>query len=1418
MAIVKSSWTSASSFELAAAPFENAPAIADAIVLAQRAYYNALTSGFSGFDTESPTYVAGMLNNGDRVEEWGSKLNSLAPSVTRLEYTFQDTPYKAILTGAVTAKFSAGGVTPAGTITGMKVVDTQGRWQVSMTGADNVAVADDARMSRLEIASLDDAGNVVASLTYLGAFTASDSNGQVSGKVTALIFSANGQTINASGSWLWSDIATLDSTTNNATAFLSGLLNGADSITGGDGGEELSGFGGDDRLAGGSGDDRFLAESGNDTYDGGSGTDTLVLEGAAADYSFSIPSATTLRITGHERSLSVSNVEQVVFTDAPNVVRLLNRDGERDLLAMAGSQQADILTGTDLANTLDALGGDDQLFGQGGDDVLEGGAGNDLLDGGSGADQLRGGTGNDTYVVDNAGDVVTELDKSGNDTVNTDLASYTLSDNLENLSYTGAAAFTGTGNALANRIVGGEGADTLSGGEGGDTLLGGAGDDLLDGGKGADRLEGGEGNDTYVVDSAGDIVKDTGGDADLVRIQGDTVATYVMTEGIENLIHEGSKAITVTGNALNNRIEGSTLSDTLKGGAGDDVLIGNAGDDKLLGGDGDDHFLEELGNDSYDGGAGVDTLYLAGSADDYGFSLPTASGVKITGLGRTLTVTGVEQVVFAADPAAIRLLNRDGARDLLAMAGSQQADVLTGDDKSNVLNGEGGDDLLSGGAGNDVLNGGAGNDTLEGGSGADVMTGGAGNDIYFVDDTGDQVLELSGGGNDWIKTSLASYTLESNPQVEALSFTGDGAFTGTGNDLANRLSGGAGDDILNGGRGADRMEGGLGNDTYFVDNAGDVVRDEGGEADTVKLIGDAVTSYSLGEGIENLIYLGSKAITVTGNALGNRIEGGTLNDTLKGGLGDDVLVGGAGNDILIGGDGDDVAEFSGSWSQYAVAKSGTSYVIQGADGKDTLTGIERVRFGDGSSFAIEALLPDGGVDIGGGNGNQTLPYSLPDYLLPGLIEDSSVRWNSNAALGTAVTLSYSFMNQVPFYAKVDDAQGFKPMTDTQKTAVREALAAIAETTNVTFVEVSDLGSGGQLRFGTNFQAGSAGYAYYPSRFSSLGGDVFLANNQDSNTDFTPGSYGWATVIHEIGHALGLKHPHEAPVLPTAVDSERYTIMSYEHPADSYVVQVSGTAQAYSYTAFEWSAESLMTYDIAALQYLYGANSNGNGGADSYSLPTDRPFFKTLWDGGGLDTLDCSNQTRACAIDLTPGSYSSIGMLSTAYDLLPAFYSGTYVPTYLGHDNLGIAYGTVIENAVGGSKDDHLTGNGVANTLDGGNGNDWLFGGAGRDVFRFSTLLSTTDNVDRIADFTTGTDRIALDMSVFMSLQVGSLSGDAFYAAAGATAAQDAGDRIIYDTQSGALYFDQDGVGGMEAIKFAVLDNHASLTVKDFLLI
>ncbi|WP_281274773.1 calcium-binding protein, partial [Azospirillum griseum] len=165
--------------------------------------------------------------------------------------------------------------------------------------------------------------------------------------------------------------------------------------------------------------------------------------------------------------------------------------------------------------------------------------------------------------------------------------------------------------------------------------------------------------------------------------------------------------------------------------------------------------------------------------------------------------------------------------------------------------------------------------------------------VYIVDDAGDVVTELAGEGSDEVRTSLSSYALSAN--VETLSYTGTGNFTGVGNALDNLIQGGAGNDTLSGGVGNDTLVGGLGNDVYIVDDAGDAVTELAGEgSDEVRT---SLSSYGLSANVETLTYTGTGNFTGVGNALDNLIRGGAGNDTLSGGAGNDALLGGLGNDV-----------------------------------------------------------------------------------------------------------------------------------------------------------------------------------------------------------------------------------------------------------------------------------------------------------------------------------------------------------------------------------------------------------------------------------------------------------------------------------------------------------------------------------------
>lgn len=261
-----------------------------------------------------------------------------------------------------------------------------------------------------------------------------------------------------------------------------------------------------------------------------------------------------------------------------------------------------ILTGTSGNNVLTGRAGNDQLCGLAGNDTLNGGAGNDLLDGGIGSDTMMGGTGNDIYVVDAAGDVVTELVNEGTDTVQSRIT-YTLGNNVENLRLTGTAAINGTGNALNNILIGNSANNTLNGG---------AGKDRLDGGFGSDMMVGGTGDDTYVVNQVGDVVSETAGQGtDTVE----SCITFTLGSNVENLILTGTANINGTGSSASNRLLGNSGDNILDGGSGDDSADGGLGNDTLRGGSGNDILSGGDGIDTLDGGSGVDHL-LGGAGND----------------------------------------------------------------------------------------------------------------------------------------------------------------------------------------------------------------------------------------------------------------------------------------------------------------------------------------------------------------------------------------------------------------------------------------------------------------------------------------------------------------------------------------------------------------------------------------------------------------------------------------------------------------------------------------------------------------------------------------------------------------------------------------------------------------------------------
>jgi Ca2+-binding RTX toxin-like protein len=551
-------------------------------------------------------------------------------------------------------------------------------------------------------------------------------------------------------------------------------------------------------------------------------------------------------------------------------------------------------TGDDL---LYGYGGSDWLYGYGGADRLFGGAGEDRLNGGDDNDYLDGGTGND--YLDGG---------SGNDWLEGGAGTNTL--------------VGGDGNDVLN---GGDDKDYLDGGTGNDYLDGGTGNDNLDGRAGADTLVGGDGNDIYFVDNADDMVVENAGEGadDLVY----SSISYTLAANVEELVLTGTAAIKGVGNGLANALGGNTANNRLDGQYGDDYLNGDDGADTLIGGAGNDTYVVDDAGDVVIETT-VSSIFSLTEIDlvRSSVSYTLAANVEKLILTRTVALNGtgndLDNILYAnsgnnvlnggtgSDTASYQYGATKGVTVSLAVATAQ----ATGGSGSDTLIGF---ENLAGSNYADTLTGNASANVLDGLGGADTLKGGTGNDIYVVDNAGDIVVENTGEGADMVISSVP-HVLSAN--VETLSLTGTAAINGTGNALANTITGN-----LN--SAANVLIGGAGNDTYQVDSGDTVVEVAGDGIDLVQ----ASASHTLGAEVEKLTLTGMAAINGTGNNLANTLAGNYGANRLDGGAGADTLVGGGGNDtFIIDNAGDVVTETDTSAAQIDTVQSSVSYVLSTA--------------------------------------------------------------------------------------------------------------------------------------------------------------------------------------------------------------------------------------------------------------------------------------------------------------------------------------------------------------------------------------------------------------------------------------------------------------------------------------------------------
>ena len=348
-------------------------------------------------------------------------------------------------------------------------------------------------------------------------------------------------------------------------------------------------------------------------------------------------------------------------------------------------------------------------------------------------------------------------------------------------------------------------------------------------------------------------------------------------------------------------------------------------------------------------------------------------------------------------------------------------------------------------------------------------------------------------------------------------------------------------------------------------------------------------------------------------------------------------------------------------------------------------------------------------------------------------------WPGYSAPGADATLPNGHEPFEPNYSVLSAAQA---------DAFRDAIGAWSRLIAPPVVETNDLTNPGEIRVAFTDTGGDGGliavgaYTYVPfnsdEASNPLDGDIWLneiykSRNYRIGWDLAGGDSPSPVLLHEIGHALGLKHPFDAPnTLAAPYDNVLYTVMSYNISGfnEETLTFADGGGGQLLTSGTRAVVNAPMVFDIAAVQSVYGANPTTAAGDTTYTFDESKTFFTSIYDAGGMDTIDLSAHGRSSNIDLTPGAYSSIDIFSA--DQQKAYWAKIFpglAPKiadqidndinhnilYTGLDNLGIAFSTTIENANGGAGDDTITGNVANNSLNGGAGDDEIHAAAGNDT-------------------------------------------------------------------------------------------------------
>lgn len=842
----------------------------------------------------------------------------------------------------------------------------------------------------------------------------------------------------------------------------------------------------------------------------------------------------------------------------------------------------------------------------------------------------------------------------------------------------------------------------------------------------------------------------------------------------------------VLGTVGNDDIHGTIGVDSIDAGIGNDTLNGMSGNDMLYGG---------AGNDIFIGGDGDDVLY-GGDGDD------TASySTAILGIVANLASITPQNTGITGIDKFISIENLIGGLGADFLGGSDIANLLDGGDSNDTLNGYSGNDSLWGGSGNDLLLGGLGDDVLNGGLGDDVIYGGAGIDTvsYSLETAGIianlktsvatggligtdllyNIENLSGGaGNDSLTGDNAHNKLSGGDGADTLDggAGNDTLFGGAGNDL---LTAGIGDDVLSGGSDDDTLDGGTGSDWVSYEGQTFAVIVDLSQGTVEKAEGAGIDHFLNIENIQGSDY----SCTLLGDSSANRINGGVSGDTLDGGAGADTLSGGKGDDT------------------YYTENIGDSVLEGQAGGIDSV--FSQVSFSLGDYIENLTLLGSAKQATGNAEANQLTGNELSN-ILSGLDGNDTLYGGGGNDL-----ISGGDGNDLLFGGAGNDTLSGGAGMDTA------SYIGAAENLSLSLAIST---SQPENSLGTDMLFG------IENLISGSGNDHVVG---DSNANMLDGGIGDDTLEGGAGNdslAGGMGSDTASYTTATTGVTVSLAIATPQNTLGAGTDSLSGIENLIG------SGLSDNLTGDASNNSITGGNGGdlitGSGGTDDlvggggndifiFTRAADLTGSETVTGDDGIDELRFA-ATAASTLTLSQNVQVEKVVIGTGL-------AATAVQSGITALNIDASLAANDITLVGNAGNNTLMGSSHNDSLNGGAGNDTLTGGSGEDVFVFDFTPSARGSKDTITDFTTGEDHIWLSKAAMLSIGAnsGQLNDSAFRSEAGSSSGHDATDRIIYNSSTGALYYDADGSGKTASVKIAQIgtpqDHPPLLSASDFVI-